>query len=83
MTVYSLINNYYIHHPKGHYFHRDTLKWFGERISEMRVFKETVQIRDSLGEIHTCYVLSKLSRNHPYGKRRTYAYFDVDTFDVI
>lgn len=84
MHVYTLISQYYNHNPHGHYFDHDTLKFFGERVSEMRILKERVNVTDYSGAIHECYVLSKYQRNHPCGPRRVYAYFDVNTFcDVI
>lgn len=82
-SVYTLKSAYEAKHPDGHYFDNDTLKYFGERLSEMRVLKDTIEITDECGNKHTCYVLSKFSRKYPTGARRTYDYFDVDTFDII
>lgn len=81
--VYSLVAAYQRTHPGGHCFDRDTLKFFGESFSTMRLLKDQATIKDWSGETHTCYVLSKLQRNHPMGPRRTYAYFDVGTLDYI
>ena len=83
MDIYKLKREYERTHPDGHYFDRDTLKWFGESLSTMRVLKGTVEITDCLGVTHTCYMISKLSRNYPGGARRTYAYFDINTFDDV
>lgn len=83
MTAYDLIYNYQFTHPSGHFFDRDTLKFFGERISEMIVWKNTVTVTDNHGKNHTCYVLSTLQRNHPSGKQRAYHYFDSITFDEV
>lgn len=83
MTVNELIYNYYSKHPNGHYFDYDTLKFFGECRSKMRVLKGTTIITNCLGEKHECYVLSKYSKNYPGGGRTTYAYFDINTFDDI
>lgn len=82
-SVYSLKAAYESRHPNGHFFDSDTLKFFGERLSEMRVLKGTVEITNINGEKHICYMLSKYSRNYPTGAKRTYAYFDVDTFDEV
>ena len=81
--AYALRSAYYRTHPNGHFFDHDTLKFFGESMSSMRLLKGKAVIKDLLGEEHTCYVLSKLSRNYPGGPRRTYAYFDVKTLDDI
>ena len=81
--VYSLVAAYQHVHPGGHYFDRDTLKFFGESLSTMRLLKDKATIKDWSGEKHTCYVLSKLQKKHPMGPRRVYAYFDVETLDDI
>lgn len=83
MTVYGLMSRYQEHNPSGHFFDHDTLKFFGERISEMRVYKQTETITDWHGKEHECYCLSSRQRKHPCGARRVYHYFDVETFDVI
>lgn len=82
-TVYGLMNAYKAKHPDGHFFDDKTLKFFGERLSEMRLLKNTETVKDWSGEKHECYVLSRLQRKHPMGPRRTYAYFDVKTLDHI
>lgn len=38
---------------------------------------------DSMGEEHTCYVLSSLQKKHPMGPRRAYHHFDVETLEHI
>ena len=83
MTVNELVRRYYEKHPNGHFFDRDTLKFFGERLSEMYVWKGKVKKTDSMGVTHTCYVLSSLQRKHPMGPRRVYHYFDAETFDDV
>ena len=83
MTVYGLITRHEEAHPTSHFFDRETLKFFGERVSEMRILKDTEVVTDYSGEKHTCYVLSSLQRNHPCGARRAYHYFDTTTFDEI
>lgn len=83
MSIDKLIGEYYKHNPDGHYFDDETLKFFGESRSTMKVLKQTEKVTDFLGEVHTCYVLSKLSKKYPGGPKRTYAYFDIETFDVI
>ena len=82
-NVYDLISAYRDKQQNGHFFDSDTLKFFGERISEMRVLKTKAQIRDCMGSVHTCYVLSSLQRKHPCGPRRSYHYFDTATFDDV
>lgn len=82
-NIDDLIREYYIKQPNGHYFDRDTLKFFGERRSDMRLLKGTVKVTNIRGEEHEAYCISRLQRNYPGGPRRTYAYFDVNTLDDI
>ena len=79
--MYDLRAAYYEAHPNGHFFDRDTLKFFGERFSEMRLLKGKRQSKDSLGNIHTCYVVSATQRIPLVGKKRVYHHFDVDTLE--
>lgn len=83
MTVGSLIYNHNKTHPLSNYFSLETLKFFGERISEMRVLKRKTCISDSTGKLHYCYVLSSLQRNSPNSNKRKYTYIDESTYDII
>lgn len=82
-TASEFAKTYQKKHPDGHFFDRDTLRFFGERFSDMRVLKKTVNITDCTGREYTCYVLSSVQRNHPSGPTRVYHYFDVETFEDI
>lgn len=82
-NVYQLKSAYEDANPRGHYFDEDTLKFFGERLSDMSVLKSMRRITDSCGEKHDCYVLSKVSHNFFGKKVRTYGYFDKDTLKDI
>lgn len=82
-TAYGLRDAYYGKHPGGHFFDHDTLKFFGETMSSMRLLKDKVIVTDCMGEKHTCYVLSSLQRKHPCGPRRKYHYFDIETLEDI
>ena len=79
MTIYEFVRKYYKAWPDGHYFDRQTLKSFGERLSETRVLKGTAMIKTADGTTHECYVLSRMQRNYPGGPRRSYAYFEIET----
>lgn len=67
----------------GYFWSRDTLRFFGERESEMRVLKKMAMVKDYKGNDHECYVLSTLQRNHPMGPTRHYYYIDKNTFERI
>lgn len=80
----QLIRMYYEAHPNGHFFDADTLKFFGERRSEMRLLKKTETIRDISGELHECYVVSSVQRpGPPLKQRRKYHYFDTATLTDV
>lgn len=83
MTYYTLKKNHETTHPEGHFFDADTLKFFGERESDMRVLKNTEIVIDYNGKEHECYVLSSYQRKYPTGARRVYHYFDTTTFDCV
>ena len=81
-NIYCFIDDY--NKKVGdYYFSHDTLKFFGERLSEMYLLKNTATIKDCLGEKHECYILSSLQRNNPSGAKRTYHYFDVETLKRV
>jgi hypothetical protein len=81
MTVYELQDKTRKTEPC--YFSHDNLKFFGETMSSMKVLKNTYTITDCYGIAHECVCLSKLSRKYPGGARRTYDYFDVNTWERI
>ena len=82
-SIDELIYEYYKKNPDGHYFDHDTLKWFGERRSDMRLLKGISVVTDVRGEKHEVYCISRLQRKYPGGARRSHAYFDTTTLDVI
>ena len=82
MTPYKLEMLHKNNHPTSHFFDDDTLKFFGERKSEMRVLQKTEIVKGYSGT-HECYVLSSKQHKHPSGPRRVYHYFDVKTFEVV
>lgn len=82
--VYSFIREYETTHPTSPMFHRDTLKFFGERFSDMRILKRIATVKEEwTEEKHECYVLSTLQRNNPNGASRDHYYFDINTLDII
>ena len=83
-TPSQLRDAYYRKNPDGHFFDEKTLKFFGERFSEMRVLKGTEKVRSAGGDMHECYVLSSLQRPGMGLKpRRAYHYFDVKTLQSV
>ena len=83
MNIYTLKKMHEAMHPNSHYFDRDTLKFFGERMSSMSVLKNVVKIKDMYGNEHETYCVSSLQRNAPGGPQRYYSYFDTSTFERI
>lgn len=86
MTIYELMNKHLEKHPNSHFFDNDTLKFFGEALSRMRVLKGTVTIKDYCGKDHVCYVVSATRHKNWNGRCKPYIhyhYFDIDTLDDI
>ena len=82
-TPADLREAYYRLHPDGHFFDKDTLKFFGERLSEMCLWADTYIIFDNTGKERDCFILSSVQRP-PYGpKKRKYHCFDADTLEQV
>jgi hypothetical protein len=58
MTFYELKNNIINKGRETHFFDHDTLKFFGESLSRMRLLKTKQVVTDILGKKHTCYVIA-------------------------
>lgn len=82
-SMADLRAEYCAKHPDGHFFDADKLKFFGERFSEMRLFKKTTVVTDALGKQHTCYVVSSVQRPIMGNPFRMYHYFDTETLEII
>ena len=82
-NVRELICAYYQKHPDGHFFDRDTLKFFGETRSGMRLLKGTRIKRSASGDVHTCYCISARRRTWSGTLARAYHYFDVETLEDV
>lgn len=82
-TVYDLKNAHEQAFPNSHYFDPETLKFFGERLSDMYVLKDTVNVKSASGNMHECYVLSKRQKKSDGKYVRRYDYFDIKTLDYV
>ena len=83
MEFYELKNKIETVGKETHFFDADTLKFFGERLSEMRLLKDTITVTDVCDEKHICYVVSVTRRKNYRGPCKPYAYhhyFDIVTF---
>lgn len=87
MTIYELKRLHLTAHPNSHFFDNDTLKFFGEALSRMRVLKNTATVKDVCENKHTCYVVSATRIKDWNGLCKPYTqyhYFNIDTLaDVI
>ena len=81
MTPTELIRNYKEHNPRGHFFDRATLRFFGERVKDMRVFE--VKLADEHGNLRPVYKLRTLQLNAPFKPAISYHYFDRATFEEV
>ena len=86
MEFYELKNKIIDQGKETHFFDADTLRFFGERLSEMRVLKNTVEITDVCDNKHTCYCIAAKRRKNWNGPSKPYThyhYFDVETFQHV
>lgn len=82
ITVRNLIQQYRAHNPEGHFFDRDTLKYFGESIHRMKVNgKGVIETRD--GESRICYELECVQSIPEFGTRKKWYYFDEDEYKEV
>lgn len=81
MTASDLKWKYQMKHPDGHFFDRETMKFFGDTMSNYGVRANTVNVVESDGNVVECYVLYR-RRATKHGLTRS-AYFSVDTFEKI
>lgn len=81
MTASDLKWHYEMKHPDGHFFDRETMKFFGDTMSNYGVRANTVTVRESDGNVVECYVLYR-RRAVKHGLTGS-AYFSVDTFEQI
>ena len=82
-NVHEFKAEYERRHPGDHFFDHETLKFFGETMSSMRLLKCKARVKELCGEEHTCFVLSTSQRIPFVGRRRKYHYFDCETLDNI
>lgn len=81
MTIYEFKRMYESKH-KDYMFSSDTLKFFGEALSRMRVLKYKSVIIDYLGNKHNCYIISSTRTKDAFGSCKPYThymYFDEIT----
>lgn len=86
MTIYELKRKHEQHNKGSYFFSDETLKFFGESLSRMRVLKKTCEVVDCLGEKHTCFVVSSTRTKNAFGRCKpyiVYLYFDSTTFEYI
>ena len=86
MTIYQLKNEHEKHNNGSYFFSEETLKFFGESLSRMRVLKKTTQITDALGIEHNCIIVSSTRNKNAFGRCKPYSvylYFDSTTFEDV
>ena len=83
-TISDLQSAYRKKHPNGHFFDQETLKFFGERLSEMCLRKSRAHNKYAAGNEHKCSFVSAVQRpGAPLKKRRVYHYFDMTTLEDV
>lgn len=82
ITLKQLIQEY--NRRGSNYFKESTLKFYGEKIEDMKVKDgEIREITDRGGNLHQCIVLEKVSTGIFGEKFSNYDYFDMNTLDRI
>jgi hypothetical protein len=83
MEFYELKNRIIDTGKEVHFFDPDTLKFFGETLSGMRLLKGIHVISDISGVKHDCYCVAVTRRKNAFGPCKPYTfyhYFDAKTF---
>ena len=86
MTFYELKNKIETAGGETYFFSHDTLKFFGETLSRMRLLKNKVSITDYRGDKHSCYVIAATRTKNAFGHCKPYThyhYFDDETYQRI
>lgn len=82
MTVSAFISLYRQNRPDGHFFDKETLRFFGEKVSEMS-YNGITEITDNCGRKREVHELRTVQHEETLGKRWKLNYFDTDTFDQV
>lgn len=81
ITLEKLIKEY---DKRGsNYFKEDTLKFYKEKLEDMKIKDEIREIRDRGGNLHKCIVLERISVGIFGEKYPNYDYFDMYTLGRI
>ena len=84
MTISTLIKNYKNNNaPHNHFFDKQTLRFFGESFHTMELLTNKMNIVDSLGKQHECYIIKSYQKNSPLESKFYYHAFDVKSFEHI
>lgn len=81
MDIYELKRKHEAHHPNSHFFDRQTLKFFGETLAKMYVYKNP-EMHD--GKL--CWLVRSKQKFDCMGKMMTknsFHWFDTETFDEV
>lgn len=82
MTIYELKKNYE-EKTGGHFFDPETLKYWGESISTMYLYKRITTVTDYKGIKHSCYTISVKQRPQDAPPRVNIYHFDIETFQEV
>ncbi len=83
MTVKVLMQKYKANNPEGHFFDKETIKYFNDRDREVE--KDPCMVKTHMGgEIHKCWVYhSTISPEPEAPGYKTTHYFDTETFAEV
>ena len=82
MKISEFVSNYRMNNPKGHFFDKEALHFFGERYSDMS-YNGVRVITDACGRVRKCHEIRSVQRDSVLGTRWKLHYFDENTFDQV
>ena len=82
MTIAELVSQYRQHQPKGHFFDRETLAFFGEKISKM-TYNGIKVIKDASGHERQVHEIRSEENDSVLGRRWKLHFFDAFTFEDV
>lgn len=82
MRVAEFVSLYRQKRPNGHFFDKETLLCWGEKLSQMS-YNGIKQIRDYNGRNRQVHEVRTIQNDQVLGTRWTLNYFDIDTLDEV
>lgn len=82
-NFYKFLEDFKKENPESYFFSKDTLHFFGESLTDMKILPNIQNIKSSSGEAVECFVLSKKSKNWNNKRIQNDAYFSTENLKRI